>query len=352
MAIEQLVTAYERKGDDDAAVSGFRWILDLDPSNTQVAKALRKAYERKGDVDTAIIYWTGLVQRFPKNWSAAQELGRAYKRNGDDDAAVSGFRNILDRDANNRWVTEELAEVYKRKGDVEAANALSSALNLSDYSSARGPSLLDFDIPPALLPRPNLMSSHLEKHTSPPNAALSKPETMSANLTHKLDAVTGLQSDTSFIIGINSGKTQATDADGHAPSLLEPIQTFLEGFINEPWTFCETPNQSLPGDGIYHRCLLAVAISTLLNHTLPDLEPATESEHPTLSNEVLSDWTKYLYDSHIRVRVSDELSVIISIPRFLGLGDIQRGKDVLRFIETNRALRNRWDWSPAQVHNA
>src|SRR5579859_3522276 len=81
------------------------------------------------------------------------------------------------------------------------------------------------------------------------------------------------------------------------------------------------------------------------------LEAATRSEIPTLSTEALSGWTKYLYDSHIRVRLSDDLSLIISIPRFFGLGDIQQGKDLLRFIETNGALMSRLNSSTFQVPN-
>jgi hypothetical protein len=134
-------------------------------------------------------------------------------------------------------------------------------------------------------------------------------------------------------------------------SLLEPIQAFVEDYINKPRTFCKVPDKALPGDSIYHRCLAAVAISTLLRQTLPDLEAATGSETPTLSTDALSGWTKYLYDSHIRVQLSDDLSLIISIPRFFGLGDIQRGKDLLRFIETNDALTSRLNSDPFQVPN-
>jgi len=60
---------------------------------------------------------------------------------------------------------------------------------------------------------------------------------MSANLTHKLDAaldVTGFQPDTSFIIGIDSGETQA---DGHAPSVQQAAsenpETTVVGGIDE-----------------------------------------------------------------------------------------------------------------------
>ena len=134
-------------------------------------------------------------------------------------------------------------------------------------------------------------------------------------------------------------------------SVLKPIQAFVEDYTKNPRTFCNAPDKALLGDSIYHRCLAAVAISTLLTHTLPDLEATTRSDIPTLSTDALSVWTKYLYDSHIRVWLSDDLSLIMSIPRLFGLGDIQRGKDLLRFIETNGVLMSLLNSGSFQVPN-
>jgi len=52
-AARELGRAYKRNGDDDAAVSGFRKILDLDPNNRWVIEELANAYKRKGDVEAA-----------------------------------------------------------------------------------------------------------------------------------------------------------------------------------------------------------------------------------------------------------------------------------------------------------
>ena len=64
-----LASAYERKGDVDAAISGWTAILERDPRNGRRYRGWRKHMNARATWTQLSRVWTAILERDPSNWS-------------------------------------------------------------------------------------------------------------------------------------------------------------------------------------------------------------------------------------------------------------------------------------------
>ena len=95
----QMAQIYGTQGDYRHAAEALKGMLDIDPGNFEIKKALGDAYLRADSTSAALRIYTELVELNPENLELRAAIAHAYLTKQDYDAAAEQFEIVLRRDS-------------------------------------------------------------------------------------------------------------------------------------------------------------------------------------------------------------------------------------------------------------
>jgi serine/threonine protein kinase len=123
---------YERKGDWNIAIAGWRNLLEKHPSSDKLLGQLMKACEKKGarektderKIEMIIEALKEMVDRRPNVVGLRYELSRALRQSGKSDLAIAVWAELVDTHSGIQCLQVQLSRACKVKGDKDGTIAV------------------------------------------------------------------------------------------------------------------------------------------------------------------------------------------------------------------------------------
>lgn len=114
-------TILQQRGDQEAARSHYRHILDILPNSPHVLTQLAKSYLETNEIDRALEAAEKAVKADPPKVSAYEVLGQAYARKRDWAKAAEQYQRLLEQIPYSHSALQQLADMQARAGKIEKA---------------------------------------------------------------------------------------------------------------------------------------------------------------------------------------------------------------------------------------
>jgi Flp pilus assembly protein TadD len=125
--------ALAQKGDDEAAIAGWKKVLAINPRDAKAHNNLGVSLSRKGRFDEAVPHFEKALEINPEYQEVHTNLGRALIELGRFDQAISHFRKVLEANARQPEAHNGLGVALMREGKIgEAIVHWEKAIELDD----------------------------------------------------------------------------------------------------------------------------------------------------------------------------------------------------------------------------
>ena len=125
--------ALAQKGDDEAAIAGWKKVLAINPRDAKAHNNLGVSLSRKGRFDEAVPHFEKALEINPEYQEVHTNLGRALIELGRFDQAIGHFRKVLEANARQPEAHNSLGVALMREGKIgEAIVHWEKAIELDD----------------------------------------------------------------------------------------------------------------------------------------------------------------------------------------------------------------------------
>jgi tetratricopeptide (TPR) repeat protein len=136
MALYNLGTIYEKKGQMDKAISYYLKALKTTPDYFDALNNLGFAFYNKGNYDKAVLYFKRALKTNPKKTNARLNLANVLFFQSKPDEAISQYQQILQSDSENADAHCNLAYILSRQNKIkEAVHHYNEALRIDPKNS-------------------------------------------------------------------------------------------------------------------------------------------------------------------------------------------------------------------------